>query len=134
MTLSSKSFAPTPAMERILCEALYPFHFLTLEQVTRLLYSSGSKNGVGNLLVKLTEAGYLDRFKLPTGFPLQPYVYMLGRKGKKYFEEEKGWDVPKLPTLAVMQARSHSFLMHLLEVNNVIITAKLLERQSAHIR
>ena len=87
-------------------------------------YKQGAYNGIGRHLLKLTDNGYLDRFKLPTGYPLQPYVYMLGQRGRKYFEEELNWDIPKLPTLATMKTRSHSFLMHVLEGNNVIIAAK----------
>jgi hypothetical protein len=127
--MATKDLALTPALERILVEAIYPFHFVTADQVTQLLYAPGALNGVKAHLKRLADGGYLDRFYLPTGYNLRPYVYMLGRKGKEYFQEEKGWEVPKLPKLSVMQTRSHSFLMHLLETNSVIIAAKLLEKR-----
>lgn len=133
---------PSPARERILCEAIYPFHYMTLEMIGRLLnYKEAAYNTVGQHLLKLidrkgteeTDKGWLARFKLPTGYGLQPYVYMLGEKGKDYFRTEKEWEVPKLPSWATMQTRSYSFLMHLLEINNVIIAAKCLERYSSNV-
>jgi hypothetical protein len=122
------SLALTPALERILVEAFYPFHFLTADQVTRLLYSPGSQKGVQAHLKRLADASYLDRFPLPTGYHLQPYIYFLGSKGNKYIHDIRGLEIVTLPKLSVLQTRSHTFLMHLLEINNVLITATLLER------
>src|SRR5438094_7711439 len=101
MTLSSNSTGLTPAKEKILQQAMYHLHLGTLEQIGRYMdYKQGAYNGLGRHLLKMTTEGYLDRFPLPTGFALQPYVYMLGTRGSKYFTEELHWDVPKLPSLA----------------------------------
>ncbi len=54
-TETKKAFVLKPHHERIL-EALFKYHFLTVEQVTRLFYSRGSMTTVRSLLSKLAQA------------------------------------------------------------------------------
>src|SRR5437773_2524993 len=93
----------TPPLERILVEALYPFHFLAAKQISRLLYPETVHKGAQIHLKRLVDAKYVDCFPLPTGFNLRPYIYMPGENGKKYLRDIKGFEVVKLPKLSTMQ-------------------------------
>ena len=101
--------AITPPLERILVEALYPFHFLTAKQISQLLYPGTVHKGAQVHLKRLVEAKYVDCFPLPTGYNLKPYIYLLGEHGKKYLRDIRNYEVVKLPKLSVMEKRSNTF-------------------------
>jgi hypothetical protein len=111
----------TTADETILQQfTIYPY--LTGEQVTRLLYRSGSARYVSAKLKLLTEAKFLHRLERETiNFP---YVYSLGIRGTRYLQA-LGFD---LPTLHPSEHTRHKpqFLNHTLAVNDFLIAATTL--------
>ncbi len=46
-------------------EAVYQFHYLTVPQLTRLIYGTKLDHYTNEQLKRLTDAGYLFRFPLP---------------------------------------------------------------------
>jgi hypothetical protein len=64
---------------------VHEYHFLTVSQVTRLRYSSGSETTAQDRLKKsLYDNGYLDRVQLPhVGTGNTEYLYTLSTKGQK---------------------------------------------------
>src|SRR6185312_9519625 len=80
--------------DRILTDALYPFHLLTGEQVTDALYSPGSIKRVKGYLKELTDTQYIQAFPVALGRGQPPYDYALAEKGKKWLKTEHGLDVP----------------------------------------
>src|SRR5947199_6859823 len=81
-----KDFEPKPHHQRIL-EAVYKYHFLTVEQVTRLFYSPNTIADVRKVLNAMSQAGYLMFLYLPRATPLGavPKIYTL------VFDHEKGY-------------------------------------------
>ena len=81
---------PTTADEKILTSfTTYPY--LTGEQVTRLLYRSGSARYVSAKLKTLTQEKFLHRLDRETiNFP---YIYCLGIRGIRYLKS-LGFDIP----------------------------------------
>jgi Replication-relaxation len=123
------AFQVTGVHDRILKQAFYPFHFLTAPQVTRLLYSMGTIKTVQAHLKKLADASYLHSFHLPTPEGQRPFVYCLGRRGKKYLEDE-GLDTAVYYLPSEQEQKSYGFLMHTLELNDFLITASLLPKSN----
>ena len=80
------------------------------------------------MLKALTDAKYLHSFYLPLPTKQRPYVYALGYKGRKFIREaELDTDIYYLPS--EQQQKSYGWLTHLLEVNDICIAARLLEKQ-----
>ena len=81
-------FVPKPHHDKILT-AMYHYHFMTVEQVTRLLYSSGSISKVRFLLAELATAGYLRFFHEPRPTPVgsTPKIYMLSLQGFNHLKK-----------------------------------------------
>ena len=88
-----KDFVLKPHHGRIL-EAVYKYHFLTVEQVTRLFYSPNTIADVRKLLNAMSQAGYLMFLYLPRATPLGavPKIYTLARKGINQLKQH-GYDV-----------------------------------------
>jgi Replication-relaxation len=103
------------------------FHFLTGAQLTRRLYKMGMLTTVKTRLKSLTDEGYLHAFWLPTVKSKSPYIYTLAAKGIKYLRAE-GLDVEVSYRQSELEELSHSFLWHVLSLNDFIISAYLLER------
>lgn len=108
----------TTAEEKILTQfSTYPY--LTVEQITRLLYSTGSSTYVSARLKTLTEQKFLHRLERETiNFP---YVYCLGIRGIRYLRQQ-GSDIPKFHPSEQTQHKP-LFLSHTLAVNDFLITA-----------
>ncbi len=122
-------FVLKPHHERIL-EALYHYHFLTVEQVTRLLYSKGSLTSVRSLLAQLASNEYAMHLYLPRPTPTGsvPKIYTLARRGINYLKKQ-GYDVPTRFHPSEQEEKSYLFLRHTLAVNDFLIAASLLEKQ-----
>ena len=123
------SFVLKPHHERIL-EALFKYHFLTVEQVTRLFYSHGSLTTVRSLLSELARAKYALYLYLPRPTPTGslPKIYTLARRGINYLKAQ-GFDVPMRFHPSEHEEKSFLFLRHTLAVNDVLIAATTLEKR-----
>ena len=124
-----KAFIPMPHHERIL-EALYRYHFLTIEQVTRLFYSRGSMTTVRSILSELAKSQYALYLYLPRSTPTGslPKIYTLARRGINYLKA-LGYDVPTRFHPSEQEEKSFLFLRHTLAVNDVLIAATTLEKR-----
>lgn len=113
-----------------LIRAVYDFHFLTVDQVTRLFFSRGSVEHVRVVLKELSDTGYLFRLKMPSSQDgVKPYVYTLGRKGIRYLKTVAGYS--EFARFRPSEEREHSylFLAHTLGVNELLLAAKQLPQQ-----
>jgi hypothetical protein len=120
----------TKALERIVTEAVYSYHLLTARQITRLLYPSeklGMFTTIKTRLKALTDAKYLTAAHLPTAEGVRPYVYCLGLAAKKYLRDE-GTSVAIWFEKAELESRSPGWYYHILELNDFLITAAILEK------
>jgi len=125
----NKAFIPKPHHERILA-ALYAYHFLTVEQVTRLFYSRGSLTTARSLLHTLAMEKYILFLYLPRPPPTGslPKIYTLARRGINYLKAQ-GLDVPTRFHPSEQEEKSYLFLRHTLAVNDVLLAATILEKQ-----
>lgn len=118
-----------PADDGIL-RALLRYHYLSNQQVCRLLYSKGSLTYVQAKMKRLTDVGLCQRLWLPR--PAQhgsaPSVYTLGRKGLNRLKS-LGVDVNWRYRPSEQREHSYLFLAHTLAVNDVLIAAELLCRE-----
>jgi hypothetical protein len=122
----------TPADEELL-RVLCLYSLLTIEQVTRLLYSPGSLRFVGARLRRLAEAGYLQRQRLPTTtLGGAPWLYSLARKGASYLARTSYLD-PADIRHALGDEHSSLFIQHRLAVNDVLIALEVLAQQCPEI-
>src|SRR6266536_6601400 len=70
------------AVDYEILKLTHEYHYLTVSQVTRLRYSSGSETTCQDRLKKLFNAGVLDRVQLPhLGTGNTEYLYTLSTKG-----------------------------------------------------
>jgi len=112
-----------------LLQALMRYHYISVQQACRLLYSAGSLTYTQTKLRQLWESGYCERLFLPRAIQhgSAPGVYSLSRQGFHYLANgllEEGYR----RTLG-RHHWSYLFLKHTLMVNDVLITAELLERK-----
>ncbi len=107
--------------DNILTEALTPFHILTGEQVTNVLYAPGSVKRVKGYLKDLTDAQYIQAFPVHLGGGPPLYAYALAENGKKWLKSEHGIHIPFI-------YRPEMATLHTLELNKFLIVAKNLER------
>ena len=85
----------TGVLDRILKEAISPYHLLTARQITRLLHPTaklGNLTTIQTRLKALTDAKYLTSAHLPTADGVRPFVYCLGMEGRKILRAE-GYDI-----------------------------------------
>ncbi len=104
------------------------YHFLTVSQVTRLRYSSGSETTCQDRLKRLFHVGVLDRVQLPhVGTGNTEYLYTLSTKG---YRELQPFGISNFTRYR--PADTHTLklphLQHLLTLNDVLIAARLLCR------
>jgi hypothetical protein len=104
--------------------AIYHYHMLKPEQLTRRYYSRGSLTFVKARLKLLADHGYLEANEQPTTRGRSPYYYMLAAKGIKYLKEI-GLEVNRYYRPS-RKAKYLPFLMHTFSVNDVLIAAELL--------
>lgn len=102
---------------------------LTIAQMTRLLYSSGSSRYVSALLKQLTDNHYLTRQALPSTLRVGsvPYVYSLAQRGRSYLVG-LGYDLSGRYVVRQTGSRSYPFLAHTLAITDVLIAAMLLPK------
>ena len=129
------AFVIKPHHDRILL-AMYHYHFMTVEQVTRLLYSSGSISKVRFLLAELATAGYLRFFHEPRPTPVgsTPKIYMLSLQGFNHLKKQGIMQLLRFrePNMDELE-KNYLFLKHNLAVTDVLIAAKLVEKMSPRI-
>jgi hypothetical protein len=118
-----KAFSLSGVYDRLL-QAIYRYHMLKPEQLTRRYYSRGSLTFVKARLKHLTDLGYLDANEQPTTRGRSPFFYILASKGIKYLKEA-GFEVNRYyrPSRKVEYL---PFLLHTFSVNDVLIAAELL--------
>src|SRR5260221_12271810 len=104
--------------------AIYRYHMLKPEHLTKRYYSKGSLTFVKARLKLLTDHGYLDANEQPTTRGRSPYYYTLAGKGIKYLKEA-GFEVNRYyrPSRKVEYL---PFLLHTFSVNDVLVAAELL--------
>jgi Replication-relaxation len=118
-----------PADDAIL-RVIYRYHRLTIDQVTRLLYSRGTRNTVSTRLKNLADAGCLERIVIPSRSGKGPVVYTLARKGQRYLGE-LGFVIPRRGRSSEDRQASAMHLNHTLAVNDFLINAELFARAHA---
>ncbi|HEY6542704.1 MAG TPA: replication-relaxation family protein [Ktedonobacteraceae bacterium] len=132
----SKPFRITPAIDKLLRGSedmpvgLYQLHIATIEQLTRLHYSTKSSKWVGKHLKALADNGYVQADMKPTKGPRGPNFYTLTNRGLRNLASLH---------VDVREARvdgtlKHYLLIdHMLELNDLLIAAALLKRFRASI-
>lgn len=131
MAPSHEEFIVKPHHDRIL-EAVYKYHFMTAERVTRLLHKQGSLTTVRSTLGTLASQEYLLYFYEPRPTPSGsvPKIFMLGSRGFHRLKGQ-GFKLPKRynePNITELQ-KNYLFLYHNLAVTDFLIAAKLLEKK-----
>jgi hypothetical protein len=118
-----KAFSLSGIDDRFL-QAIYRYHMLKPDQLTRRYYSRGSLTFVKARLKLLTDHGYLEANQQPTTRGRSPFFYTLAGKGIKYLKEA-GFEVNRYyrPSRKVEYL---PFLLHTFSVNDVLIAAELL--------
>ncbi len=107
-------------------QALARYHYLTAEQVRRLLYGAGSLTYVRERLKGLVDARFIERLEMPhpsrTGSA--PNVFRLAARGHRFLEE-LGLHPVRLPG---ERPASYLYYRHTLALNDALIAAELLTR------
>src|SRR5437879_1393733 len=115
------------ARESEIIEVLYQFHYLTVPQVTRLIYGTKVDHYTNEQLKRLTDAGYLFRFPRPDSKRgNKQLITTLATKGIKHLKETgkehqvyfRPGDTP--PSILHLE--------HELAVNDFLIAASLLPK------
>lgn len=111
--------------------AISTFRYLTCHQVTRLFFSSSSRNFVGSYLKRLTEKKYLLTFPLPSiKKGNRELIYALSPLGRRALAS-LGYTLPMSPTLAGEPTYLH--FMHIISLNDFLIVLSLLPKKYPHI-
>ena len=110
--------------------AIFHHHFMTADQVTRLLYSPGNASTVRAMLVQLERAEYLTTRYLHRTTPVGslPKLYTLDRDGFNLLKKQ-GLDMPKRFRRLEDKDTTSTFLPHTLAVNDVLIAAETLTKR-----
>ena len=105
-------------------QAIYRYHMLKPEQLTKRYYSRGSLTFVKARLKRLVDYGYLDANEQPTTRGRSPYYYTLASKGNKYLKEI-GLEINRYYRPS-RKGEYLPFLLHTFSVNDFLIAAELL--------
>jgi len=122
---------PTPfilsARDSDILEAVYQYHYLTVEQVTRLFFGKNSGHYSNEQLKRLFTTGFLFRFPLPdSSRGNKVFIYTLATKGINYLKDlGKEHEVYFRPGDA---PPSYEHLRHELALNDFLIAASLLPK------
>lgn len=105
-------------------QAFNQYYFLTSKQLTKAMgYKPSMYTNVKPRLYDLVEEKYLQVVRLPTVDGKGPYIYTLAHKGVKYLRE-LGQEVEVTYRPSNIAELNHSWLKHLLELNDFLICAK----------
>lgn len=127
---STKPFILSGVLDKILKEAISPYHFLTARQITRLLYPTekqGMFTTIKARLKDLTDAKYVYAFHMKTANGIHPYVYCLGMRGRKYLLAE-GLDILVYYEPFEVASKTYGTLAHTLELNDFLISAATIHK------
>ena len=115
------------ARDTDILEAVYKFHYLTVPQVTRLIYGTKLDHYTNEQLKRLTDAGYLFRFPLPDSKRgNKQLIATLATKGIKHLKDiGKDYEVYFRPGDT---PPSILHLQHELVLNDFLIAASLLPK------
>lgn len=116
------------AVDYDILRLIHEYHFLTVSQVTRLRYSSGSETTCQDRLKKLFNAGVLDRVQLPhVGTGNTEYLYTLSTKGCK---ELQPLGISSFSRYRPADTRTLKLphLQHVISLNDFLIAARILPR------
>lgn len=116
--------------EDTILRALHRYHYLTSEQLTRLLYRAGSLNLARERFRLLVERGLVQKIFLPRREQRgsAPSLYTLARAGLSHLAAQ-GHAVSHRARPSEERARSYLFLAHTLAVNDFLIAVELLCRE-----
>jgi hypothetical protein len=111
----------------LVLRAIYDLHFLTAEQVCRLYFRfPSSLTHVREILKALSDAGYLQRLKMPSSQDgVKPFVYTLARAGVRYLKQAGFTEFPRVSPSEHVE-HSWLFLEHTMGINDIVIAAKKL--------
>ncbi len=108
-------------------EAVYQFHYLTVPQVTRLIYGTKLDHYTNEQLKRLTDAGYLYRFPMPDSKRgNKQLIATLASKGIKHLK-----DICKEHEVYFRPGDTPPSILHLqheLALNDFLIAASLLPK------
>src|SRR5947209_8651608 len=111
-----------------LIATVYRYYFVSIEQVTRALYSPGSYSTVKNRLASLEKRGYLLSLYYPTVKKgNSPKIYSIARAGLNVLKEQE-YDVPSRFHPSEQKEKTYFFLHHTLSVNDVLIACANIEK------
>ena len=127
-----RSHVPVPGpADELLLLALSRYFYLTVSQVTRLLYAPTSHTYAQARLKRLADGGCLQRHFLPrpTRTGSAPLVYSLARRGLNALREW-GHHVERRHRPAEVRQLAYLHLAHTLALNDVLIALELLCRST----
>jgi hypothetical protein len=113
-----------------LLDAILELKKLTAEQLTRRYFNAGSLTSVKNRLTILEREKFIDHDTLS-----KLYIYFLARMGRAYFiEAEEDIKEYYRPSKEKGHPRTEHYhqMLHLLELNDILITARLFPKYSPH--
>jgi hypothetical protein len=106
---------------------LFEFEYLTARQVTRLLYANGSFTYVTTQLKALVESGLT--FTIGGRGTSLPLIYTVTGKGRSLASTLSGQQPRRFRPAEAREKQTNLFFMHhLLAVNDVLISARLLSQ------
>src|SRR5713226_2006863 len=111
-------------------KTIYRYYYMTVAQVVKALgYSINSLPTVRTRLAHLEKKGYISAIYLPTVRKgNSPKIFYLASDGLEYLRED-GHDVAHRFHSTEQKEKQYLFLKHTLAVNDVLIAAKLVEKQ-----
>ena len=109
------------------------YHFLTAEQIVTLRYSKNSLPTAQIRLKALSDAKYLERRKLPSIEPGNTeYIYFLSTKGQHELEAAGMTGFSRVRKSDIEDMK-FPHLQHVLDLNNFLIAARLLNKEVPYI-
>jgi hypothetical protein len=115
------TYTLTETDEKVL-RAIGRYHYATVEQLTRTLFSKSSRTYASEILARLTKHSYLYKnLDGPRG------IWSLTGKGRSFLE---GLGVSLLPRVRHNPIRTGRFWDHILSVNDALITCELYGRHT----
>jgi hypothetical protein len=120
-------YEPTP-VDNLILQYVRQYHFLTARLLVKIHFSKGSLERAQRKLKLLAENGYLARRRLPhLGVGNPEYIYYLDLKGQHYLKEQGYTGFTRLRKSEI-EEMTYPHLQHALELNDFLITARLLSR------